>query len=794
MQETPNTGGSDGSIDAVAGPRRDEPTGAFASSRWDASWIWVDDPGVAGLGDGRRTVAFRRVLTLDSVPDTVPARVFADSRYALHVNGTEVSRGPVRASATRRRFDLVDLAPHLRPGTNVVTALVCFHGAATPDWAPGSTLLSVLAAGGFVLESSVVRTDADWHARWLEGWERGAQIGISGRGREVVDLRTLPSDWRTEAGDDGWSPARVLAGAGIGEPWGASPPTFPFGPTAAAPLPRAVPRRIALVPDATEPEGMQVFHADEVVAGTVEMEVSGPEGSVVHLTFAERVDERGEPVDDEHTFGLTVTLDGTRRTFESFDDYGLRAVAVRAQDGAVVHSMTVCERLAPVTGAASFACSDPMLDRIWQVGRRTVSICSFDAYIDCPTREQRAWTGDAVVHQMVDLTTNDDWSLARWNPAMLAAPRPDGTLPMAVAGDAERHDITVIPDWALHWVHGLWNLHRYVGDRDEVAALLPVAEGVLRWFEPYLNRDGLLDHVIGWVIIDWASVHTEGASAALNGLWARALVEFAQMCEWLGDERRAQWARSHHERLRVAFEQFWDEDRGCYVDSILDGVRRPMVSQHAQAVAIVADLAPTDRWARLVDTLTDEARLLHATFSKDDGPAGPGSEVAVGGAYLQGPRPAPWWDVQHDVVRAQPFFRYVVHDALAAAGRADLIAAQCRDWAVLLERCDTSWSETWFGGTTSHGWSSTPTRDLTTRVLGVLPAAPGFTTARIDPHLGDLDWAEGTVPTPAGPLRVHVDGTGVRVSSPIPFEVDGQLHPAGTHTLTRTNEQDRIDG
>ena len=60
-----------------------------------------------------------------------------------------------------------------------------------------------------------------------------------------------------------------------------------------------------------------------------------------------------------------------------------------------------------------------------------MSLNSVDAYTDCPTREQRAWTGDSVVHQMVDLVTNPDWSMARWHPQLAAAARVDGMLAMA---------------------------------------------------------------------------------------------------------------------------------------------------------------------------------------------------------------------------------------------------------------------------------------------------------------------------------------------------------------------------
>jgi hypothetical protein len=135
-------------------------------------------------------------------------------------------------------------------------------------------------------------------------------------------------------------------------------------------------------------------------------------------------------------------------------------------------------------------------------------------------------------------------------------------------------------------------------------------------------------------------------------------------------------------------------------------------------------------------------------------------------------------------VRAQPFFRYVVHDAVCAAGRSDLIAGMCREWAELFRFCDTSWSETWFGGTVSHGWSSTPTRDLMQRVLGVQPAEPGFGRVAINPALGGLDWARGKVPHPAGLIHIDVTPTRLVVDCPVPFTARGATYAAGRHTIT----------
>jgi len=53
-----------------------------------------------------------------------------------------------------------------------------------------------------------------------------------------------------------------------------------------------------------------------------------------------------------------------------------------------------------------------------------------------------------------------------------------------------------------------------------------------------------------------------------------------------------------------------------------------------------------------------------------------------------------------------------------------------------------------------HGWASGPTAWLSAHVLGIEPVEPGCKTVRITPHLGQLEWAEGTFPTPYGVIEV----------------------------------------
>jgi alpha-L-rhamnosidase len=147
--------------------------------------------------------------------------------------------------------------------------------------------------------------------------------------------------------------------------------------------------------------------------------------------------------------------------------------------------------------------------------------------------------------------------------------------------------------------------------------------------------------------------------------------------------------------------------------------------------------------------------------------------------------------VEQRVIEAQPFFRYVVHDAVAESGRCEVVGDLCRDWSAFIDRGETTWPETWTGGTHCHGWSSTPTRDLVVRTLGITPAEPGFARVRVAPRVGDLDWVAGAAPTPNGLVTVRADRDHVDVDSPVPAVLDLASEPPralapGKHRVARS--------
>ena len=778
---------------------------------WRARWIWFERPAIVAatatrpeLVDPHGTVGlFRRTVELAGVPGRAPCRLWADGRYLLQVNGVEAARGPVRSDPRRAHYDVVDLAPLLRAGPNVIAVTARHYGEATSWWTPVPPTYS-LGGGSLVLEALLgddwLLSDDRWRVAPGGAWTPVPVPGdVACLPLESFDARVHPVGWDQVGFDDGgWRRALELAAVHTGGRSDPRPPSEPFGmlrPPVRSSFPggalrRAIPLgvrrtgradedldpvRQVLADEAVEGDDLDVhaFDLGRIAAGTVRLRVrDAPPGTVIDVAAAEHLTPAGALAPLGQHAGFRYVCAGRPvEEFETFDVIGTRHLhaAVRSPGpGPTGLELAVQDRHRPRPPGASFECSDPLLNEIYATGLRTVDLSALDAYVDCPTREQRAWTGDSVVHQMVDLVANPDWAMARWHPQLAAEPRSDGMLAMAPASDFASDDRTFVPDWALHWVRSVHNLFRYTGDREVIADLLPVAVRVLRWFEAYLGDDGLLHDVSGWVLLDWASVYSCGTSSTLNALWARALEDLAEMAIWVGDLGTADWANDRRAGVADAFDHFWDDGRGVYLDHVVDGVRRRPAAQHPGAAALAAGIVPPGRRARVVEGLLDRARLIRHSWVMDtvtvDGDAS-------GFVHLVTGYPAPDWDVERQMVEAEPFFRYVLHDGLARAGRADLVVGACRDWRVFLEAGESTWPECWTGGTRCHGWSSTPTRDLIVHVLGIQPASPGYASVRVTPALGDLAWARATVPTPHGPLSVeaHADGR-LEVDSPVPVE------------------------
>ncbi len=180
------------------------------------------------------------------------------------------------------------------------------------------------------------------------------------------------------------------------------------------------------------------------------------------------------------------------------------------------------------------------------------------------------------------------------------------------------------------------------------------------------------------------------------------------MAAWLQENASRRWAENLYNKAIAGFEVFWDEVRGSYIDHLIDGIPQKPMSQIAGAVAVCSSLAPQERWARIMRTVTDPQKLVIRSWTgAESGEYSPEKMMKqMRGIYEVD------WDADNQVVIAQPFMSYVVHDTVAQAGLADILPELYPRWAqFLVEGYDTI-GECSGWGTHIHGWSCTPTRDM----------------------------------------------------------------------------------
>ena len=761
-----------------------------------------------------RWVLARGVFEAPPVPAGGDIAISVDGRYRLWLNGAPIGRGPVRATPAYQRYDSYDLAGHIRPGRNVAAVLIHvpgvdlawyegMRGGWQPVFGDGGLHVRIRVTG----EDEVWETQADERWRIVESpaWRRDAPR--AGWGQDFIedfDARLLDPGWIEPDYDDRvWPQARVMQSFGSeaerARGWGLVAPfptllrselpppderevaptawlwTRPVVPRPDLPLDRRLYEEVLEAADSggdagllrdADGEGVVIrttaerdtallLRFDPYHAGRPFLEVEARGGEVIEVAVAEALPGeygRGTPGDGLRSEGhlgcarvFRYVARPGRQRFEAFNWTAVRAmqIVVREAPGGLrlirAGSIATCYRVAE---EGAFASSDPFLDRLWRTGRYTVRQCMHDAWVDCPGREARQWIGDAVVQFDIAVRALGPgvFPLHRQFLRHVAeSQRGDGLVRMFTPGDMSAEGLT-IPDFTLLWILSAERYWMESGDAATIEAIMPAMERAAGWCARMRNGHGLIADVPEWHFIEWAAIGRAGEAAAFNALQVGALAALARMAEAVERPRLAVRCRAMAEESAASLAaRHWNEARGCYVDSVdpKTGAQAPCVSQHANALMLLLAIGPAERRPRILAAITNRSRLKLTAAPPI---------VPVGEPF----------DPASDVVRANSFFSHFVYEGIARAGGFGWVLEDVRATygPMLATGTSTLWESFDPGASLCHGFSATPTWQLSAHALGVTPIEPGFAAFAVMPDPGGLTEASGIVPTPHGPIRI----------------------------------------
>ena len=198
---------------------------------------------------------------------------------------------------------------------------------------------------------------------------------------------------------------------------------------------------------------------------------------------------------------------------------------------------------------------------------------------------------------------------------------------------------------------------------------MPTIERVLRWYVPYQTAGGVLKDASEWNLVDWSSVLVNGHELAADRVVGARAARVRRNGRLVGGARQpALGRRVVRADAGTVSRSFWDEGRGAYVDHIVDGERRPEMSQLAGALAI--DLAAGASRSAGGGSSTPSPTRRGWWYAPGLGGSQGEYSQAKTQKQLQGIYEIDW-DAEREIVLAEPFMSYAVHDAVALAGQAD---------------------------------------------------------------------------------------------------------------------------
>jgi hypothetical protein len=727
-----------------------------AHREWKAAWI--SHP-TAPLREPL-VLHFRRTLDLPAVPGSYPVRVSADNRFIVFVNGRRVGDGPARGDLAHWRYELFDLAPFLKSGSNLITATVWNFGL----FAPVSQISDRTA---FLVESEASGpTSISTPDGWLVEEEPGqraldrASIKLmtyfaSGPGEEL-DASRYDWQWDSPSASGGaWvkaaSPMRdsifPVNGAHSADTtgdnfWGLVPDSLPhmeYSPTSVGEVVRTDLPALKAFPKSavTVPAGGHihlVLDRKTLTTGYPQLTVSGGKGAKIRLTYSEALYDKQQhkgdrdAVEDRVALGLNDSFlpdGGDHRTFTPlwWRTWRYLDLDIETTDQPLqLESLQAFFTAYPFEERASFKSGDSDLDKIWETSWRTARLDAHETYMDTPYYEQLQYVGDTRIQALISYTAAGDDRLGRQAIAAFDQSRiPEGLTYSRYPSSLRQ----IIPTFSLLWIGMVHDYWMYRSDPALPRESLPGSRDVLGWFAKYEQPDGLLSKLPWWSFIDWVSsgetptYDTHGESCITTLEYLGALDEAAELEKSLGDPV---FASRFHERAGHVrsglYAKCWVASRGL----LADNPDRNVFSQQANILGVLYDVIPKER----------QQDVLRQLLSIEPG------------------------TTPNGVLSASYYFRYYLARAIDHAGMGDEYLRSLDPWRKLLPLHFSTWPE--IPGDTrsdSHAWSAHPIYDMLTLVAGVEPSAPGFASVRITPHLGTLNDLTATFPHPHGDIRME---------------------------------------
>ncbi len=664
---------------------------------WNAKWIWQ----AAEEKSANAWLCFNKKVNITAVPEVLCAKIAAENKYWLYINGNCVvregglKRGP---TPTGCYYDEVNIAEYLIKGENLISVLVWYWGNevsySNSDAGQGGLLFEAINGDISIL------SDSSWSVKKHPSFKADTgKIQPNYRLPEsnvYYDARENFEDWYEPVYDfTAWSEATeyVRGGEGIwGELYNREIPMFKdFG--------------LKDYVNSTEFEG-EVFSEKTAITLKVPYNAQLTPYLKVEATAGKEIVMTTENTHTGAIHSTYVTKEGVQ-SFESPAWFNGELITYEIPAGVKIIGLKYRESGYDTEFCGEFNCDDNRLNILWQKSLRTLYVTMRDNFMDCPDRERAQWWGDVTNEMMMtvySLAPSSYYLYKKGVNTMVSYIDPETKVLQTVV--PIKNDYFELPCQQLAGVCGFWTYYLYTGDRKFIEKVYRPAMDYVNLWE--MADNGLVKHRSGsWDWQDWGQkIDVEPLE---NAWYYYALCTVKNMAETLGDKTAAEDIAERMKSLYNAYGDLWTGEG--YKSKNNEGY-----DDRGNAVAVLSGICPEENYEAMKSILAETKN-------------------------------------------ASPYMEYYVLEALCKMGEYSLAEKRmCQRYSEMIaEDYSTLW-ENWIkeDGTSNHAWTGGPLVILSKHIAGVKPLSAGYEKVEISPRYDLHKNISCVVPTVKGDIKIKV--------------------------------------
>ncbi len=722
----------------------------------DIAANWVSHPDINGGEDA--IVLFRNTFEVENPNDDFIINISADNHYFLYVNGQIFTHGPQLSDIKHWKYETLNLKTFLKKGTNTIAVKVINFG--KRKFLGFQSIYTSLMVNGVTINAEIVNTKGDtdnWKCtidqsykaieiNWREPGEKSIIGGFyANNPTDYVDKNQYCTNWEQINFDDTeWKHTKFYESASsmggsiayLLEPRNLPLLTWEKEVLGSIVRSQNIRKEVSFPKTGSltiQPNTKATFLIDQkyVTNGFPEINFSKGKNATIKIKYAENLfgenNTKGDRnvIENKKLFGYYDFIISNGKEEQKFIPNWMRTfrfieLEVETQNKELlIQNFVNHKSRAAIPSIASFTTDNETYNKIFDICKRTIDICTQDYFLSDAYYETMQYVGDTKIHALLWQTMSGNLEHTKNAIRQFHHSRDsEGN----ILGAYPLRSTFIYPTYSLVWVDMIANYYNYTGDKKFIEDYKSGIIHTLDGFEKNMNTNNLVNKTQYRYFVDWypgpndgggTATKNDGENSAVVSLhYAYSLLNASKLFEEIGDFHTSKKYKSRAEEIKKSVNELcFAASKGIYAER----PDKSVFDQHTNIMAVLTNALPKTKQSELLEHILTDESLLQATY----------------------------------------YYRYYLFLALKKTGAHHLFDQAQKPWEGLIAQNMTTTLERFESESKPtrsevHPWSASPAYFYFNYLAGIKSHKNSFEEIRIEPVFGKLTAMEGLLPTPKG--------------------------------------------